>query len=50
MLWRSRGQGPETTESREVCVPWQRPGFGIGLLIEPRIEESPGAKGVLLLR
>jgi rhamnulose-1-phosphate aldolase/alcohol dehydrogenase len=29
-------------------VPWQRPGFDLGLLIEARIKEKPGARGVLL--
>ena len=29
-------------------VPWQRPGFDIGLLMEARIKEQPGARGVLL--
>src|SRR5712664_3526697 len=29
-------------------VPWQRPGFGIGLLIERLIPEKPEARGVLL--
>ncbi|HVQ31890.1 MAG TPA: bifunctional rhamnulose-1-phosphate aldolase/short-chain dehydrogenase [Vicinamibacteria bacterium] len=29
-------------------VPWQRPGFDLGLLIESRIREKPGARGVLL--
>jgi len=31
-----------------VYVPWQRPGFDIGLLIERLIKEHPSAKGVLL--
>jgi rhamnulose-1-phosphate aldolase/alcohol dehydrogenase len=31
-----------------VYVPWQRPGFDIGLLIERLITEHPSAKGVLL--
>jgi rhamnulose-1-phosphate aldolase/alcohol dehydrogenase len=31
-----------------VYVPWQRPGFDIGLLIERLITENPRAKGVLL--
>jgi rhamnulose-1-phosphate aldolase/alcohol dehydrogenase len=31
-----------------IYVPWQRPGFDIGLLIESLIKESPKAKGVLL--
>src|SRR6266850_4874599 len=31
-----------------VYVPWQRPGFDIGLLIESLIKENPNAKGVLL--
>ena len=31
-----------------IYVPWQRPGFDIGLLIESLIKERPGAKGVLL--
>jgi rhamnulose-1-phosphate aldolase/alcohol dehydrogenase len=31
-----------------VYVPWQRPGFDIGLLIERLIHESPWARGVLL--
>ena len=31
-----------------VYVPWQRPGFDIGLKIEQLIKENPQAKGVLL--
>lgn len=31
-----------------IYVPWQRPGFDIGLLIESLIQENPQAKGVLL--
>lgn len=31
-----------------LYVPWQRPGFDIGLLIESLIKEHPGAKGVVL--
>jgi len=31
-----------------LYVPWQRPGFDIGLRIESLIEENPKAKGVLL--
>lgn len=31
-----------------IYVPWQRPGFDIGLLIESLIKENPQAKGVLL--
>ncbi len=31
-----------------IYVPWQRPGFDIGLLIESLIARSPKAKGVLL--
>ncbi len=31
-----------------IYVPWQRPGFDIGLLIESRIKENPEANGVLL--
>ena len=31
-----------------IYVPWQRPGFDIGLRIESLIEENPKAKGVLL--
>ena len=31
-----------------VYVPWQRPGFDIGLMIERLINENPSAKGVLL--
>jgi rhamnulose-1-phosphate aldolase/alcohol dehydrogenase len=31
-----------------VYVPWQRPGFDIGLLIERLIKEHPKARGVLL--
>ena len=29
-------------------VPWQRPGFDLGLLIEALIKEKPGSRGVLL--
>jgi rhamnulose-1-phosphate aldolase/alcohol dehydrogenase len=31
-----------------IYVPWQRPGFDIGLMIEDLIATNPGAKGVLL--
>ncbi len=31
-----------------IYVPWQRPGFDIGLLIESRIQNNPKARGVLL--
>ncbi len=31
-----------------IYVPWQRPGFDIGLIIEDLIKQHPGAKGVLL--
>jgi rhamnulose-1-phosphate aldolase/alcohol dehydrogenase len=31
-----------------VYVPWQRPGFDIGLKIEQLIKENPRAKGILL--
>jgi rhamnulose-1-phosphate aldolase/alcohol dehydrogenase len=31
-----------------IYVPWQRPGFDIGLTIESLIRENPRAKGVLL--
>ena len=31
-----------------IYVPWQRPGFDIGLKIEQLIKENPQAKGVLL--
>ncbi|MDQ3652040.1 MAG: bifunctional rhamnulose-1-phosphate aldolase/short-chain dehydrogenase [Acidobacteriota bacterium] len=31
-----------------IYVPWQRPGFDIGLMIERLIKENPQAKGVLL--
>jgi len=31
-----------------IYVPWQRPGFDIGLIIEDLIEQNPQAKGVLL--
>lgn len=31
-----------------IYVPWQRPGFDIGLMIEPLIKDNPQAKGVLL--
>src|SRR5262245_16594928 len=31
-----------------IYVPWQRPGFDIGLLIESLIRENPKARGVLL--
>src|SRR6516165_435150 len=31
-----------------IYVPWQRPGFDIGLRIESLIKENPKAKGVLL--
>jgi rhamnulose-1-phosphate aldolase/alcohol dehydrogenase len=31
-----------------IYVPWQRPGFDIGLLIESLIKENPQARGVIL--
>ena len=31
-----------------IYLPWQRPGFDIGLMIERLIAENPRAKGVLL--
>ncbi len=31
-----------------IYVPWQRPGFDLGLMIERLIQENPQAKGVLL--
>ncbi len=31
-----------------IYVPWQRPGFEIGLMIEALIKDNPKAKGVLL--
>ncbi|MGH9837521.1 MAG: bifunctional rhamnulose-1-phosphate aldolase/short-chain dehydrogenase [Blastocatellia bacterium] len=31
-----------------IYVPWQRPGFDIGLMIESLIKENPRAKGVVL--
>src|SRR5205085_10754611 len=31
-----------------IYVPWQRPGFDIGLKIEQLIKDKPQAKGVLL--
>src|SRR6516162_1983161 len=31
-----------------IYIPWQRPGFDIGLMIEALIKENPKAKGVLL--
>src|SRR5205085_8486154 len=31
-----------------IYVPWQRPGFDIGLRIESLIKDNPKAKGVLL--
>jgi rhamnulose-1-phosphate aldolase/alcohol dehydrogenase len=31
-----------------IYVPWQRPGFDIGLIIESLIHQNPRAKGVLL--
>src|ERR1043166_5324519 len=31
-----------------IYVPWQRPGFDIGLLIESLIKDNPQARGVLL--
>ena len=31
-----------------IYVPWQRPGFDIGLIIEDLIRQNPQAKGVLL--
>ena len=31
-----------------IYVPWQRPGFDIGLMIERLIAENPRAKGILL--
>ncbi len=31
-----------------IYIPWQRPGFDIGLKIEQLIKENPQAKGILL--
>lgn len=31
-----------------IFIPWQRPGFDIGLKIEQLIKENPNAKGILL--
>src|ERR1041385_5159907 len=31
-----------------VYIPWQRPGFDIGLKIEQLIKDKPGARGILL--
>lgn len=31
-----------------VWVPWQRPGFELGLLIEKAVKENPGSDGILL--
>ena len=31
-----------------LYIPWQRPGFDIGLRIESLIRENPGAKGIVL--
>jgi rhamnose utilization protein RhaD (predicted bifunctional aldolase and dehydrogenase)/NAD(P)-dependent dehydrogenase (short-subunit alcohol dehydrogenase family) len=31
-----------------VWVPWQRPGFELGLLIEKAVKENPGTDGILL--
>jgi rhamnulose-1-phosphate aldolase/alcohol dehydrogenase len=31
-----------------IYIPWQRPGFDIGLKIEQLIKENPNAKGILL--
>jgi rhamnulose-1-phosphate aldolase/alcohol dehydrogenase len=31
-----------------IYIPWQRPGFDIGLKIEQLIKENPAAKGILL--
>src|SRR5580765_8325674 len=31
-----------------VWVPWQRPGFELGLLIEKAVQENPGTDGILL--
>lgn len=31
-----------------IYIPWQRPGFDIGLRIEQLIKENPNAKGILL--
>ena len=39
---------PEIYGDDVLYVPWQRPGFDIGLRIESLIEENPKAKGVLL--
>ena len=39
---------PEIFGEDVIYVPWQRPGFDIGLKIEQLIKENPRAKGVLL--
>src|SRR5215471_13697321 len=38
----------EVYGSDVIYVPWQRPGFDIGLRIESLIKENPKAKGILL--
>ena len=51
---RHRGFGQSGTAVQEIYgddviyVPWQRPGFDIGLMIEQLIKDNPQAKGVLL--
>lgn len=35
-------------DRKVVWVPWQRPGFELGLLIERAVEENPGAEGLIL--
>ncbi|MDQ2920744.1 MAG: bifunctional rhamnulose-1-phosphate aldolase/short-chain dehydrogenase [Acidobacteriota bacterium] len=38
----------EIYDDELIYVPWQRPGFDIGLIIEDLIQQNPRAKGVLL--
>ena len=38
----------EIYDDEVIYVPWQRPGFDIGLMIEALIKENPRARGVLL--
>ncbi|HUP40979.1 MAG TPA: class II aldolase/adducin family protein, partial [Vicinamibacterales bacterium] len=33
---------------RIIWVPWQRPGFELGLLIESAVKDNPGAEGLIL--
>jgi len=38
----------EIFEGKVAWIPWQRPGFDLGLQLEKCVEENPGIKGIML--